>query len=177
MNARGTGGEDPVYGAAVDEVTIRDAREGDESAIFALIFELATYEKLRDDVSGDAETLRRELFEAETAEALIAEADGAVVGYALLARTFSTFECRAGIWIEDIYVRPESRKLGVGRALFARVAALAVERDWPRVEWAVLDWNQLAIDFYDGLGATPLDDWRMMRLDGPALRELGARTD
>ena len=174
MNARGTGSEDPVYGAAVAAVTIREAREGDENAIFELIVELATYEKLREDVSGDAETLRRELFEARTAEALVAEVDGATVGYALLARTFSTFKCKAGIWIEDIYVRPESRKFGIGRALFARVAALAVERDWPRVEWAVLEWNQLAIDFYDGLGATSLDDWRMMRLDGEALTALGS---
>lgn len=154
-------------------VAIREAREGDEEAIFALIVELAAYEKLRDDVSGDAETLRRELFEAKTAEALVAEVDGEMAGYALLARTFSTFECRAGIWIEDIYVRPESRKLGIGKALFARIAALAVERDWPRIEWAVLEWNQLAIDFYGGLGATPLDDWRMMRLDGDALTALG----
>jgi len=167
-------GRDAGYGAAVAEVRIREAREGDEDAIFAMIVELATYEKLRDDVTGDADTLRRELFDAGTAEALVAEVDGEAVGYALLARTFSTFECRAGIWIEDIYVRPERRKLGIGKQLFARVAALAVERDWPRVEWAVLEWNRLAIDFYDGLGATALDDWRMMRLDGTALRALGA---
>jgi GNAT superfamily N-acetyltransferase len=160
-----------VYGARVP-VTIREACEGDEAAIFELIVELATYEKLGDEVSGDAETLRRELFEAGTAEALIAEIDGEIVGYALLARTFSTFECRAGIWIEDIYVRPESRKAGAGRALFARVAALALERGWPRVEWSVLGWNRLAIEFYDGLGATPLDEWRMMRLDGEALATL-----
>jgi len=160
-----------VYGAAVE---IREAREGDEAAIFELIVELATYGNLASDVSGDAETLRRELFEAKTAEALVAEADGEIVGYALLARTFSTFECKAGIWIEDIYVRPENRAAGVGRALFARVATLAVERGWPRVEWAVLDWNRLAIEFYDGLGATPLDQWRMMRLEGEALAELSS---
>jgi GNAT superfamily N-acetyltransferase len=155
-------------------VTVRDAREGDCETIFALIVELATYEKLAAEVCGDAETLRRELFEARTAEALIAEAGGEIVGYALLAHTFSTFECKAGIWIEDIYVRPERRGSGAGLALLARVAALAVERDWPRVEWAVLGWNRLAIDFYDSLGATPLDDWRMMRLDGEALSSLAS---
>lgn len=161
-----------MYGAAVAEPMIRAAQEGDENAIFELIVELAAYEKLRDEVSGNAEVLRRELFEARTAEALVAEVEGETVGYALLARTFSTFECKAGIWIEDIYVRPSSRKLGIGRALFSRIASLAVERDWPRIEWSVLDWNRLAIDFYEGLGATALDDWRMMRLDGDALRRL-----
>lgn len=156
------------------DVVIRDAREGDETAIFDLIVELAEYEKLADEVSGDAEVLGRELFEARTAEALVAELDGETVGYALLARTFSTFECRAGIWIEDVYVRPDSRRHGVGKALFAKIAALAVERGWPRVEWAVLDWNRLALDFYDGLGAEPLSDWRMMRLDRDALVRLAA---
>jgi GNAT superfamily N-acetyltransferase len=157
-----------------DGVTIRDAVEGDEKAIFELIVELATYEKLAEEVSGDPETLRRELFEAGTAEALIAELDGAVVGYALICGTFSTFECKAGIWIEDVYVRPESRKLGAGRALFARVAALALERDRPRVEWAVLDWNRLAIEFYERLGSESLDAWTMRRLDGAALARLAA---
>jgi GNAT superfamily N-acetyltransferase len=162
------------YGPRVaHELTIRPALEGDVEAIFGLIQELAAYEKLADQVSGDAETLRRELFEAKTADALLAEVDGEAVGYALICGTFSTFECRAGIWIEDIYVRPPSRKAGVGRALFARIAALAVERDWPRVEWAALEWNELALDFYAGLGAEQLDEWRMLRLDGEALAELG----
>jgi GNAT superfamily N-acetyltransferase len=168
-------GEHPVYGAGV--VSVRPAREEDCEAIFELILELASYEKLRDEVSGDAEILRRELFDARTAEALIAEADGEMVGYALICGTFSTFECRAGIWIEDVYVRPEKRKLGAGRALFAHIAALARERDWPRVEWAVLEWNQLAIDFYEGLGATRLGDWRMMRLEGEALDRVSSGGD
>jgi GNAT superfamily N-acetyltransferase len=157
-----------------DGVAIREARRGDEAAIFGMIVELATYEKLADDVNGDAEVLGRELFEAGTAEALVAEVDGQPVGYALLARTFSTFECRAGIWIEDIFVKPESREHGVGRALFARIAALALERGWPRVEWAVLDWNRLAIDFYERLGSVNLDAWTMRRLDGAALARLAS---
>ncbi len=159
--------------AADQELTIRPALDTDVETIFELIVELATYEKLADQVSGSAEILRRELFEARTAEALIAEIEGEAAGYALICGSFSTFECRAGIWIEDIYVRPQSRKGGVGRALFARIAALAIERDWPRIEWAALDWNDLALDFYDGLGAERLDQWRMLRLDGDALERLG----
>ena len=176
MKPQGRRGEDRVYGAGVgDELTIRAVAEDDVETLFGLILELAAYERLSDEVSGDAEMLRRSLFVERTAEALLAEIDGEAVGYAILCGTFSTFECRGGIWIEDIYVRPESRKGGVGRALFARVAALAVERGFPRVEWAALDWNELALGFYDRLGARRMDDWRMLRLEGEALRRLGSR--
>jgi GNAT superfamily N-acetyltransferase len=159
----------------VGELTIREAHEGDVETLFELILELAAYEKLRDEVSGDAETLRRSLFVERTAEALLAEVGGSTVGYAIFCGAFSTFECRGGLWIEDIYVRPKSRQLGAGRALFARVAAIALERGLTRLEWAALDWNELALDFYDGLGATRLDEWRMLRLDGDALAALGGR--
>jgi GNAT superfamily N-acetyltransferase len=158
-----------------DELTIRAVAEDDVEILFGLILELAAYEKLSDEVSGDVDTLRRSLFVERTAEAMLAEVEGEAVGYAILCGTFSTFECKAGIWIEDIYVRPASRMGGVGRALFARVAALAVERGFPRVEWAALDWNQLALGFYDRLGARRMDDWKMLRLEGEALRELGSR--
>jgi GNAT superfamily N-acetyltransferase len=157
-----------------DELTIRAVAEGDVEALFGLILELASYEKLSDEVRGDPEVLRRSLFVEGTAEALLAERAGEPIGYAILCGTFSSFECRGGIWIEDIYVRPESREGGVGRALFERVAELAVERGFPRVEWAVLNWNRLALDFYEELGATPLDEWRMQRLEGDALRNLGS---
>jgi len=157
-----------------DGVAIRAVSEEDVEALFGLILELASYEKLSDEVAGDAEVLRRSLFEERTAEALLAELDGEAVGYAILCGTFSSFECKGGIWIEDIFVRPQSRKAGIGRALFARVAALAVERGFPRVEWAALDWNELALGFYDRLGARRMDDWRMLRLDGQALKELGS---
>jgi GNAT superfamily N-acetyltransferase len=156
-----------------DKLTIRAVAEEDVETLFELILELAAYEKLSDEVSGDAEVLRQSLFEAGTAEALLAEAGGEPVGYAIICGTFSTFECRGGIWIEDIYVRPASRRGGVGRALFARIAALAVERGFPRVEWAALDWNELALGFYDRLGARRLDQWRMLRLEGEALSRLG----
>ncbi|MFI5028099.1 MAG: GNAT family N-acetyltransferase [Solirubrobacterales bacterium] len=156
-----------------DELTIRPAREDDVETLFELILELASYEKLGDRVNGDAETLARSLFAERKAEALLAERGGEAVGYAILCGTFSTFECRAGLWIEDIFVRPESRKRGVGRALFARVASLALERGCPRIEWAALVWNELALDFYDGRGARRLDEWRMLRLEGEPLARLG----
>ena len=157
-----------------DELTIRAVAEGDVEALFGLILELASYEKLGDEVTGDPEVLRRSLFVEGTAEALLAERAGEPIGYAILCGTFSSFECRGGIWIEDIYVRPESREGGVGRALFERVAELAVERGFPRVEWAALDWNELALGFYDRLGAGRMAEWRMLRLEGEALRELGS---
>jgi GNAT superfamily N-acetyltransferase len=157
-----------------DELTIRAVAEGDVEALFGLILELASYEKLSDEVRGDPEVLRRSLFVEGTAEALLAERAGEPVGYAILCGTFSSFECKGGIWIEDIYVRPASREDGVGRALFERVAELAVERDFPRVEWAALDWNELALGFYDRLGARRMEEWRMLRLEGEALRALGS---
>ncbi len=154
------------------ELTIREAGEGDVETLFGLIVELAEYEKLRHEVHGDREALARALFAERSAEALLAERDGQAIGYAILCGTFSTFECRAGIWVEDIYVRPECRGAGVGRAMFERIAALAAGRGCPRVEWAALDWNETALGFYDGLGARRMDEWRMLRLDGEALARL-----
>src|ERR1700704_2423475 len=148
-----------------DDLTIQPVGEDDVEKLFELILELAAYERLSDEVSGDAELLARSLFVEGTAEAILAELDGEAVGYAIVCGTFSTFECRGGIWIEDIFVRPESRMGGVGRALFARVAAIAVERGLPRVEWAALDWNELALGFYDRLGARRMDEWEMLRLE------------
>src|SRR3954453_1902660 len=118
------------------ELTIRAVTEDDVETLFGLILELAVYEKLRDEVNGDAETLRRSLFVEGTAEALLAELDGEAVGYAIICGTFSSFECKGGSRIEDLFGRPDRPRAGVGRALFARVAALAVERGFPRVEWA-----------------------------------------
>jgi GNAT superfamily N-acetyltransferase len=155
------------------ELTIRAVTEEDVETLFGLILELAAYENLGEEVSGDAELLARSLFVEGTAEALLAELDGEAVGYAIFCGSFSTFECRGGIWIEDIFVRPESRGSGIGRALFEQVATLAVERSFPRVEWAALNWNDLALGFYDRLGARRLDEWQMLRLEGEALRRLG----
>src|SRR3954454_8878909 len=115
--------------ADANDVQIRPPAEGDAQLIFALILELAEYEKLADKVSGDAEILRRTLFEEKAAEALLLEtADGEAVGYALFFTTFSSFECRSGIWLEDVYVRPEHRRGGIGRAVMEHLAQLAQQR-------------------------------------------------
>jgi GNAT superfamily N-acetyltransferase len=153
---------------------IRPAAEEDAELVFGLILELATYEKLADKVAGDAETLRRSLFEQGAAEALVLELDDEPVGYAIFFTTFSTFECRSGIWLEDLYVRPEHRRAGIGRAVMEHLAALALERGHVRLDWCALDWNEPALEFYRGLGATRLDDWRMLRLEREGIEALGA---
>jgi GNAT superfamily N-acetyltransferase len=153
---------------------VRAATREDAPALFEMILELAEYERLSDAVRGDAGLLARTVFEERAAEALIAETeDGGAAGYAFFYRTFSTFECRAGLWVEDIYVRPPHRGSGLGRMLLGRIAAAALEQGCPRVEWSALEWNELALGFYDRLGARRLDEWRMLRLEGEALARLG----
>lgn len=154
------------------ETTIRAVGEADVGTLFDLIVELAEYEKLADKVNGDAEMLRRTLFEERAAEALLLERDGEAIGYAIFFTTFSSFECRSGIWLEDVYVRPEHRRGGIGRRVIEHLARLAVERGHVRLEWCALDWNEPALNFYDKLGATRLDDWKMLRVDGERLRQL-----
>jgi GNAT superfamily N-acetyltransferase len=151
---------------------IRAATEADVELLFGLILELASYEKLTDAVTGDVEVLRRSLFEQRAAEALIVEDDGAAIGYAIFHTTFSTFECRSGIWLEDVYVRPDRRRGGIGRAVMEHLAALALERGHVRLEWCALDWNEPALGFYEKLGATGLDEWKMFRLDREGMRGL-----
>jgi GNAT superfamily N-acetyltransferase len=154
-------------------IRIRDAERGDVALIFSLIFELAEYERAPEQVVGTPELLDEALFGPHpSAEALIAELDGEPVGFALFHSTFSTWECRAGIWLEDLYVRPAHRRSGVGRVLLSHLAGIAVQRDCPRLEWAALDWNTPALEFYEQLGARRLEDWRMHRLEGPALRRV-----
>lgn len=149
---------------------IRPARPADVELIFSLIAELAEYERAPEQVTGTPELLAEALFGARPwAEALIAEVAGEPVGFALFHGSFSTWECRPGIWLEDLYVPPQHRRGGVGRALLAEVAAIAVERGCARLEWAALDWNTPALDFYRGLAAKRLEDWLMHRLDGEAL--------
>jgi GNAT superfamily N-acetyltransferase len=153
-------------------VRIRAVTEADVELLFGLILELASYEKLRDAVAGDAEVLRRTLFEQRAAEALLIESDGETVGYAITFTTFSSFECRSGVWIEDIYVRPEHRRGGIGRQVMEHIAALALERGHVRLEWCALDWNEPALRFYEGLGAEPLADWITHRLDRAGMERL-----
>jgi hypothetical protein len=142
-------------------------------AIFAMVRELAEYEKLSHLVTGRAEDLERELFgPAPVIEALVALSGAEPVGFALYFHNFSTFLGRRGIYLEDIYVKPEYRRRGYGTALLKRVAAIAHERGCGRFEWSVLDWNKPAIEFYERHGAAILPDWRIARVTGPALARL-----
>jgi len=156
--------------------TIRLATPEDLPLISALIRELAEYEKLGHEVRFDTTKLGQHLFGPRPmAEVLIAEADGAPCGFALFFHNFSTFEGRPGIYLEDLFVRPAARGCGLGKALLARLAALALERDCARLEWWVLDWNAPSIGFYKALGARPMDEWTVMRVDGAALADLAGQ--
>ena len=140
-----------------------------------MIVELAEYERAPGQVRGNPGLLREALFgERPTAEALIAELDGRPAGLALFHGTFSTWECRPGIWLEDLYVPPAQRRAGVGGALIAHLARFTVQRGYTRLQWAALDWNRMALDFYDKLGATRLHEWKIHRLDGDALVRVAA---
>lgn len=161
----------------LNELRIRAAGEEDAQLLFDLILELAGYEKLADQVRGDAEALRRSLFEQRAAEALLIEAGPEVVGYAIFFTTFSSFECRSGIWLEDVYVRPEHRRGGIGRAVMEHLAAIARDRGHIRLEWCALDWNEPALNFYETLGARRLDDWRMLRLERDGIERLAAAAE
>ena len=160
-------------------LTIRAAVPADLPLICELIRDLAAYERLADAVRFDAQVLGEKLFgqnggHGPYAEVVIGELDGAAQGFALFFHNFSTFEGRPGIYLEDLYVRESARGSGLGQALLAHLAALAVARDCARLEWSVLDWNAPAIGFYQKLGARAMDDWTIMRLDGDALTGLGA---
>ena len=154
-------------------MTIRPATEADLGTIEELIRALAEYERMADEVVMDAELLRKGLFgDRPYAEVLIAEVDDEAVGFALFFHNFSTFVGRPGIYLEDLFVKPEHRGSGLGKALLKRLAEIAVERDCGRMEWAVLDWNEPSIGFYKKLGARPNDDWTVYRLTGEALQKL-----
>jgi GNAT superfamily N-acetyltransferase len=154
-------------------VRIRTATAADLPVILAFIRELAEYEQLEHQVVATEALLRQHLFgDRPVAEALLAETSGGPQGFALFFPHFSTFLGRPGIYLEDLYVREGARGHGIGKALLSRLARIAVERRWGRVEWAVLDWNASAIGFYKGLGATLLEDWRICRLTGTALVQL-----
>ena len=158
------------------QVTIRPAEPADCALMFSMIVELATYERAADQVTGSVELLNEALFgPAPSAEALVAELDSKPVGFALFHGTFSTWECRPGIWLEDLFVPEEHRRSGVGSALFRELAAITVRRGCTRLEWAALDWNEPALRFYQKLEATRLDDWVIHRLDGTDLERAGAK--
>ncbi|WP_010587738.1 GNAT family N-acetyltransferase [Schlesneria paludicola] len=149
---------------------IRTATIEDVPKLIQFLFELADFEHLSHTVTLDPDRLREHLFgPTPCIEALIAEADGDPVGFALFYTNYSTFQCRPGLYLEDLYIQPAFRGRGLGRALLLSVARLSVARHCGRMEWAVLDWNQQAIGFYQSLGAHPLDDWTKYRLSGDAL--------
>jgi len=153
---------------------IRSATAADTPTIAALIRALAEYERLSQMVVLDEDRLRTHLFGPRPfAEVLLAEEAREVAGFALFFHNFSTFLGQPGIYLEDLFVRPEYRGQGHGKALLTAVAQLAVQRDCGRLEWAVLDWNEPALRFYRSLGAVPLDDWTLYRLSGDALRTVG----
>jgi GNAT superfamily N-acetyltransferase len=156
-------------------VSIRVATIADVSLIMGFIRELADYERLLHEVEATDVDVRRDLFgENPRAFCDIAEADGRPVGFALWFYNYSTFRGRAGIYLEDLFVRPEARGLGAGKALLARLAQRCVDADLGRLEWAVLNWNAPSIAFYDSLGAAAMTDWTVRRLDGEALKRLAS---
>ncbi len=157
-------------------IQIVPAKSDQVSLILSFIRKLADYEKLTHEVVADEELLSTHLFGARpVAEVVLAYLDERAVGFALFFTSFSTFVGRPGIYLDDLFVNVDARGKGVGKALLRHLAALAVERGYGRVEWAVLDWNQPSIDFYVSLGAEPMSDWTVYRLTGEALQALGAR--
>jgi GNAT superfamily N-acetyltransferase len=154
-------------------LTLRTASEADVPLILQFIRDLAEYERLLDACVATEESVRETLFgERRYAEVIIAEDDGAPAGFALFFHNYSTFLARPGIYLEDLYVKPELRGRGIGKALLVRLAELAVERKCGRLEWAVLNWNESAIRFYRSLGALPQTEWTVYRVTGEALEHL-----
>jgi GNAT superfamily N-acetyltransferase len=151
-------------------LTIRAARPSDSALIFALVNELADYEKLSAEVDATEEGIAAALFSEQPRLCCdIAEWDGTPAGFAVWFLNFSTFRGRHGLYVEDIFVRPAYRKRGIGTALMARLAARCVEEGYARFEWAVLDWNAPGIAFYKAIGAQVMDEWKICRLSGDAL--------
>ena len=158
------------------ELEIRAATEDDVPLILTFIRELADYERLSHEVVATEEALRDSLFgERPAAEVLLGYRGGTPVAFALFFHTFSTFLGKPGIYLEDLYVRPEFRSSGVGKAMLVYLAKLAKERDCGRLEWSVLDWNEPAIGFYRGISASPVSGWTVYRVTGEPLEELARR--
>ena len=154
-------------------LSIRAAARADLPLIAQFIRDLAEYERLAHEVRFDEAVLGDRLFGARPyAEVLIGEVDGEPQGFALFFHNFSTFEGKPGVYLEDLFVRPEARGTGLGKALLSALAQIAIERDCARLEWSVLDWNDPAIQFYKKLGAKPMDEWTVFRVDGDALNML-----
>ena len=158
----------------MSEVSFRMAREQDVPLVLEFIRALADYEGMLDEVVADEETLRQELFLRRRAEVLFAVVEGREVGFALFFHNFSTFLGRAGLYLEDLFVRPEYRGKGYGKAILGQLARIALERGCGRMEWWCLDWNRPSINFYKSLGAASMDEWTVFRLTGPEMERLAA---
>ena len=153
-------------------LTFRSAVRSDTPLILRFIKDLAAYEQLLDEVIADEQTLETWLFDKQCAEVLLALENGVEIGFALFFHNFSTFLGRAGLYLEDLYVKPEARGKGYGKAILKKLASIAVQRGCGRLEWWCLDWNKPSIDFYRALGAEPMDSWTVYRLAGPLLTAL-----
>lgn len=153
-----------------NQFTIRPARPEEVGLVLEFINRLAVYEKCANEVVADEPTLFHSLFVEHSAEVVFAEEDGAVVGFALFFHNFSTFVGRKGLYLEDLFILPEKRGKGYGKALLKYLAKLAVERNCGRMEWICLDWNQPALKVYRSIGAVPMDEWTVQRLDEQALK-------
>ena len=158
----------------MSSVTFRPAAPGDEELMLSFIRALADYEHMTDQVVATPALLREWIFEKKKAEVLFALDEGRAVGFALFFHNFSTFLGRAGIYLEDLFVLPQERGKGYGKALLKELARIAVERGCGRLEWSCLDWNQPSIDFYLSLGAEPMSDWTVYRIAGKTLTDLAA---
>lgn len=148
------------------------ADRSDTEEILYFIKELAAYEQMLDEVVADTQTLEHWLFDEKKAEVIFAVQDGVKVGFALFFHNFSTFLGRAGIYLEDLFVKPEYRGMGYGKAFLTQLARIAVNRGCGRLEWWCLDWNKPSIDFYKSMGAVPMDDWTVYRIAGDTLTKL-----
>lgn len=153
-------------------LTFRFAQETDTLLILQFIRELADYEQLLSEVVADEATLEQWIFDKQKAEVIFAVVDGKEIGFALFFHNFSTFLGRAGLYLEDLYVQPEYRGNGYGKAILKKLAAIAVERGCGRLEWWCLDWNKPSIEFYRSLGAQPMDEWTVYRIAGDTLTSL-----
>lgn len=156
----------------MNTVTFRKAERKDVALILEFIQGLAAYEHMENDVVADEALLEEWIFDKQKAEVIFAVADGKEVGFALFFHNFSTFLGRAGLYLEDLFVKPEYRGKGYGKAILKKLAAIAVERGCGRLEWSCLDWNTPSIDFYRTLGAVPMDEWTVYRVTGETLKKL-----
>ena len=160
------------------ELSMRPATVEDVGIILELIREIAAYEKLSHQVTAEASTLKDSLFgPSPAAEVVLASWSGEVVGYAIYFHNFSTFEGKRGLYLEDIFIKPNHRGKGIGKAMLTHLAKLALERGCARFEWVVLDWNTPAIEFYQGLGASVLEDWKVCRMERESIEQLASGED